>query len=266
MPIRPSDLLRPIAPVRDQVEVDVKLPATLPRPVTSPDQWTDPAVKPPSTRIPSITLDPLRPPKLPPFRPPTEPIRPPPPAERPPIWDGVGMIPPTFRMEFPDGLRRAPRLDDITIQWGLDNRTPDEVAKLVRSNFSGAVHQQNEGFIERSVPKTHRAFTVAVNNAFTPNSPFQAFRAQLPPDAEFTMLGTLAADLHPTLVRVKFPQEAEPRLYELTPDGYQQRSNVSYPIIMETPLQFDPDRVAPSYPSWTMAQLATPLTTVFEPS
>lgn len=264
MPLRPiSPIARP--PIKDTLKVDVRPER---EPLAPPDRTQD--VLEPST--PSLSRDPIfrpppawKPPLKPPLKPPTDvPVTPRPPADRPPIWDGVGMIPPSFRLEYPDGLRRPPTVDDLTVLWGLDNRTPDEVVALVRTNLSGPLHPENRGFIDRSVRIAHRAFTVAVNNAFTPNTPFQTFKGQFPADARFELLGTLAM-LHPTLVRVKVPGEAEPQIYELTPAGYQRLSKVPYPVIMETPLSFHPALVAPSYPSWSMAALSQPLTVVTEP-
>src|SRR5687767_214452 len=100
-----------------------------------------------------LRLDTLTPP-LQPARPPSAPRLP------------AGYRRPEFHMIVAETQGRPPTSSDVRIRLGFDGRNPAQALEQVLENAASPIHPHNQSFVTRTVQANHKAFTIAVNNAF----------------------------------------------------------------------------------------------------
>ena len=189
------------------------------------------------------------------------PLVPTPPVVDDPRLPGKRFVTPSLVLVVPDGLGRAPTSDDVEVRQGFDGRTPDEAVAVARRGCTSTVHPRNEAFVEKTLRDNHKAFTLAVNNAFIPNAPFQQLVTQFP-GAKLTVVGTMSS-LNPVLVKVEQPNQ-EPVYLSRQSGTYQPIAPMSYPVVMQAVIRQTPPGVALSYPKWSAPQLIGETCTISE--
>ena len=172
---------------------------------------------------------------------------------------------PTFSMTIPDNLGRAPTISDVTIGKGLDGRTPAQALAQVRSKMTTPVASQNSALVDNTILGTHKAFTVAVNNAFTSGSPANKMLSGPWAGSQVSVLGVMS-QVHPTVIMAKAPTDKVARYYVPNASGsYDELPTLPYAVIMKARLQDGAKGgVRLNYMTWGNKALGGPLSTVTE--
>lgn len=173
----------------------------------------------------------------------------------------IAFTPPRCELVVPDNLGRPPTLADVTVKAGFDGLAPAQAAQKVLASSTTPVAAQNTAFVLQTATDVHKAFTIAVNNAFIPGSPF-AQLAAAHPNASFAILGTMS-EVHPALVQMTVPGQP-PALYQPIPGGYEPVAKNPYQVVMKADLRRLPPGVRISYPAWSVPALSGQLGTVTE--
>jgi hypothetical protein len=173
--------------------------------------------------------------------------------------------PVAFHMEVPDNLGRQPMFEDVIIHKGLDGRSPSQAVERVRSKLATPLHPSNVGLIQKTALITHKAFTLAVNNAFIEGSPANRLIKGELAGADVSILGVMS-QVQPTVLMAKVPGERTARFYAPTPGGgYQRIEKLSYSVVMKARLEKGVEGgVRVSYHQWNHPALAGETTTVTE--
>lgn len=158
------------------------------------------------------------------------------------------------RLLVPDDLGRPPRESDVTVEAGVDGKTPAEVVAIVRARARNRIHARNEALFTRLFDGTLRSFTVAVNNLLVPQAPSARFVATLNAPKVYLM-GTLSA-VTPTFIQVEF--DGVRLAYGRGESGeFEPIERPRAPVVMRA--RVEPGKGARIfYPSWKAPVLATP--------
>lgn len=181
----------------------------------------------------------------------------------PPVRPPVGFLPPKCDLVVPDNLGHAPTLADVTVRAGFDGLAPAEVANRVLNSSSTKIAAQNTDFVKQTAIDVHKAFTIAVNNAFIAGSPFNKLAAGYP-NASFSILGTMS-EVHPAIVQVNVAGKP-PLFFQPVPGGsYQQIPKNPYQVVMQADLRLGTSPgVRIGYPKWSVPALGGQLGSVTE--
>ena len=165
------------------------------------------------------------------------------------------------RLLVPDDLGRPPRETDVTVEAGVDGKTPAEVLAIVRSRARNRIHTRNEAMFTRLLEGTLRSFTVGVNNLFVAQAPSARLVASLNAQKVYLM-GTLSA-VTPTFIQVEF--DGVRLAYGRGDTGeYEPIERPRAPVVMRARIETGKGaRVF--YPSWKAPVLATPPTPALPP-
>ncbi len=176
--------------------------------------------------------------------------------------EGDDFEPPTrARLSVPDGLGRPPTSNDVTVEAGLDGRPPAEVVGVVRSRLTNDLHERNVRFVEETISRTHKSFTIAVGNLFATGSPHATFVKSLGADS-LTMLGTMSAITPAVLASVK---GGSTTYYARAISGrYEPVAPPRAPVVMRARVRLEPSGVRLFYPAWRARALEGPTATILE--
>lgn len=173
-----------------------------------------------------------------------------------------GFVTPSLELEVPPTPGRNPTMDDVIVKKGFDGRTPEEAVELVKARLTNPLDRSNVRVVETTAKDTHKRFTIVVNNAFVPRNPTSVYIAsRLAQRSRVTVVGVMSA-LHPVYLRVDRPGAA-PQYLERQGISYTPAA-MPYKIVMEAEVKLTPSLVKVTYPSWSMATLAGPTSTVEE--
>lgn len=172
-----------------------------------------------------------------------------------------GFTSPRVHLDIPKNLGRPPNSDDIQVVRGFDGLTPGEAVAKIAANLGDPVHSSNRAFVDDTIRSSHKAFTVAVNNAFIPGSPVHnRFHQMRSPVA---IVGTMSA-VHPTLIEVRH-QPDKPTYYTRDGANLQRIDDMRYPIILRADLLWQPaPGVRVTHPQWRAPVLSDVTGTVIE--
>lgn len=88
--------------------------------------------------------------------------------------------------------------ETVRVDAGFDGMSPDDARRLVRNRVPNNIHRENEAFLNDTIARTHKAFTLGIGNLFVANAPFAGWLRGLGAD-KITMLGTMST-IHPTVL------------------------------------------------------------------
>ena len=169
---------------------------------------------------------------------------------------------PTPDITLPPNLRRPPTGADLIINRTFDGMTPQACAERIVSGFKGTIAPQNKKLVDDTVTARVRDMQVALNNAYTPNTPPRKFlESKLP--ASIDVLGSLS-NSNPIVYRITRPN-AQPEYYMKDwSGGMVQMPKAPGQVVMEARITLDPAGLKMNYPSWQNPGLAADVTTITE--
>ncbi len=177
-------------------------------------------------------------------------------VERPGFDDPV-----SARLSIPDATPR-PRESDITVEAGFDGLAPDAAVALVRSRLTNVVDPRNESFVETTVRRNHKAFTIAAWNLLGRDTPPAVFARNLRAE-KLTLLGTMSA-VKPTILLAE--TGTQKTYYARGDSGAYERlaTAPTYPVIMRVGLRLAPLGIRVFYPDWSATVLEHETATIVE--
>lgn len=170
---------------------------------------------------------------------------------------------PAPNITLPPNLNRPPKATDLIIKKGFDGLTPDAAVRKIRSALTSKLAPQNVALVENTARERYRDFNVALNNAFTPNTPNRKFLEGQGPGRIF-VLGTMSS-LNPVVYGVSTPGAPGMKYYSRDWSGsFSELPKPPGQVVMSAQLRLDPPGIAMTYPKWTNNALSGPTGTVTE--
>jgi hypothetical protein len=168
---------------------------------------------------------------------------------------------PTFDMLIPDNLGRPATLADVTVKKGFDGLTPGQATDAVLKHLTTPLAAENKAFVTRQVGDVHKAFTMAVNNAFIAGSPNQKFIQTLI-SRDIAVVGSMTGS-QPSLIRALLPDGKQHYFAKNQAGAFVEVAPPRF-VVMEARIRLQPPGVAVSYPEWKCDALSGPTSTITE--
>lgn len=168
---------------------------------------------------------------------------------------------PAFDVVVPDHLGRAPTLADVTVKKGFDGLSPQQATEVVLNHLKTPLAAQNNAFVTRQVGEVHKAFTMAVNNAFIAGSPNQKFIQTLI-SRDIAVVGSMTGS-QPSLIRAMLPDAKQHYFAKNQAGAFVEVAPPRF-VVMEARIRLQPPGVAVSYPNWACRALSGPTSTITE--
>lgn len=161
-------------------------------------------------------------------------------------------------IDFPENLGRPLTMDDITVKKGFDGKSPEEVAKIVRASFEGALQSSYESFIRERTLDVHKRWTLVIANAFAKDFPAATFVQTVA--SEGTAVFMVATPRGEIFLVTSHPEDGD-QWYLAKGNSFEPMAVAAgfkpfTPPIARAELRMNPPGIRIEYPKWRWAPLA----------
>jgi len=163
-------------------------------------------------------------------------------------------------LDWPENLGRPLTAADITVVKGYDGKTPEEVAKIIRANFTGTFDRSYEAFFRQRTLDVHKQWTLVISNAFAKDFPAAKFVETVASEGtKVFIVGTPRGDI---FLVTSNPDEGE-QWYLAKGNSFEPLAVAGgfkpfTPPIARAELRIHPPGIRIEYPAWEWKPLGHP--------